>query len=112
MLPTAAGAGQPLSPPLRRLAQVLRAIEAYLRRYDRPPSVRDLCRVTGIPSISYVFFLLAELELEGYITREPGMSRSIRLARPLGVPILGTIPVGMAQDLVDARAPETLDVAA
>jgi repressor LexA len=73
---------------------VLRAIEAYLRRHDRPPTVRDLCRATGIASTSYVFYLLAGLELDGYITREPGVNRSIRLtpAQAPGVPPLGTIP--------------------
>jgi SOS-response transcriptional repressor LexA len=92
MPPTAVGAGQPQPLPLRRAAQVLRAIEAYLRRYDRPPTVRDLCRETGILSTSYVFYLLAVLELDGYLTRVPGVSRSICLTRrPRGVPILGTI---------------------
>ena len=89
MPPTGAGTGHSL--PHRRLAQVLHAIEEYLRRYDRPPTVRDLCRGTGILSTSYVFYLLAVLELDGYLTRVPGMSRSIRLTRPRGVPILGTI---------------------
>jgi repressor LexA len=72
--------------------QVLRAIEAYLRRHDQPPTVRDLCRATGIASTSYVFYVLAGLELDGYITRDPGVNRSIRLNQASGVPLLGTIP--------------------
>lgn len=109
MPPTGAGVGQ----PLRRPAQVLLAIEAYLRRYNQPPTVRDLCHATGIPSISYVFYLLADLELNGYITREPGVSQSIRLTRPRGVPSVDAIAAGMPQeDRCDTRAFETLDVAA
>jgi repressor LexA len=103
-----AGDGQKLG----RLAQVLRAIEAYLRRYDRSPTVRDLCHETGILSTSYVFYLLARLELDGYITREAGVSRSIRLTRPAGVPIVGTIAAGLPLDLFDTGEPETLDLAA
>src|SRR5215472_5952158 len=92
MPPTGVRAGQPWPLPLRRAAHVLRAIEAYLRRYNRPPTVHDLCRETGISSTSYVFYLLAGLELDGYLTRAPGVSRSIRLTRrPGGVPIVGTI---------------------
>src|SRR5258708_28970668 len=89
MPPTGAGTGHSL--PHRRLAQVLHAIEEYLRRYDRPPTVPDLCPATGILSTSYVFYLLAVMELDGYLTRVPGMSRSIRLTRPLGVPTLGSL---------------------
>ena len=108
MPPTVTEGGQ----LLRRPAQVLLAIEAYLKRYDRPPTVRDLCRATGIASTSYVFYLLAELELDGYITRQPSVSRSIRMTPPAGVPIVDAIAAGMPQDRVDARAPETLDFAA
>ena len=101
MLPDVVGVGQ----PLRRPAQVLRAIEMYLRHYDWPPTVRDICRATGITSTSYVFYLLAGLELDGYITRKPGVSRSIRLTRPPGVPIVGSLAAGMPLDLFDAGAP-------
>jgi len=107
MPPFAAGAGQLLTRP----AQVLQAIERYLRHYDRSPTVRDLCRETGIRSTSYVFYLLAGLELDGYITREPGVSRSIRLTRPRGVPIAGAIAAGSPLDLFDTGAPEILDFA-
>src|SRR5260370_17418898 len=89
-----AGDGQKLG----RLAQVLRAIEVYLRRYDRSPTVRDLCRETGILSTGYVFYLLARLELDGYITREAGVSRSIRLTRPARVPITLTVAPGLPLD--------------
>lgn len=112
MPPTGARAGQPCSKVLRRPAQVLLAIEAYLRRYNQPPTVRDLCRATGIASISYVFYLLADLELDGYITREPGVSQSIRLTRPRGMPSVESIAAGMSQNRCDTPALETLDVAA
>ncbi len=94
-----------------RSAQVLQAIETYLRRHDRSPTVRDLCHATGIPSTSYMFFLLAKLELDGYITREPGVSRSIRLTRPRGVPIVGAIAASCEPlDLFDLADVETLDI--
>jgi len=85
---------------------VLYAIEAYLWRHERPPTVRDLCHATGIHSVSYVYYLLAELELAGYITRPPGMNGGIRLTRFVGVPSvgMGTIVSGMPHLSVSAPA--------
>jgi repressor LexA len=91
---------------------VLHAIKTYLRLNDRPPTVRDLCQQTGITSTSYVYLLLAGLELDGYITREPGVSRSIRLNRSRGIPIVGRIAAGEPLDHFDTGTPEILDLAA
>jgi repressor LexA len=85
---------------------VLYAIEAYLWHYERPPTVRDLCNATGIHSVSYVYYLLAELELAGYITRQPDVSRGIRLTRSAGVPSagMGTTATGAPHLLVPTPA--------
>ena len=62
-----------------------------------PPSVREICAATGIKSTSTVHTILGELENEGYITRDPKNSRSIRLdmsAPSSMVPLVGKITAG------------------
>jgi repressor LexA len=102
-------------------AAVLRAIEAYIQRHDRPPTLREIAQDADITSLAHVVFLLNTLEQGGYITREPGVSRGIHLThlahrtgirRPSGVPILGTIAAGAPLDLYDPAEVETLDVGA
>jgi repressor LexA len=99
----------------RRQAQVLRAIEAYVRRHNRPPTVRDLCRETKIASTGHMAYLLAGLQRRECIVCERGVARGIRLTRSpgtSGVPILGAIAAGQPLDFFDTGAPETLDLAA
>jgi repressor LexA len=99
----------------RRQAQVLHAIEAYVRRHNRPPTVRDLCRETRIASTGHMAYILDGLERREYIACERGVARGIRLTRSpgtSGVPILGAIAAGQPLDFFDAGAPETLDLAA
>ena len=44
-----------------------------------PPTVREICKATGITSTSTVHAALAALEREGHIKRDARSSRSIRL---------------------------------
>lgn len=101
--------GRPLG---RRQAEVLGAIEAYVRRHDRPPTVREIGHDAGIASTGHVAHVLAALERRGYLTCEHGVARGIHLTRAPGVPILGTIAAGVPLDLFDGGPPETLDLAA
>lgn len=105
----------------KREAEVLYAIETYIARHDRPPTVREIAEDTGIRSLGHVAYLLKMLERHGHIIREHGVSRGIQLRRPvrrptqevLGVPILGTIAAGVPLDLFEqAEPPEVLDLAA
>ena len=45
-----------------------------------PPSVREICTATGIRSTSTVHYHLKALESAGYISRDEGLNRSIRIA--------------------------------
>ena len=72
-----------------------------------PPSVREICLATGIKSTSTVHSYLRLLEDEGYISRESGLNRAIRMpgeniARS---PLLGKVTAGMpilaVQDVED-----------
>lgn len=75
-------------------------ILAYLKRRLREgviPSVREICAATGVKSTSSVHNHLKVLEEQGYIVREQGLNRSIRLAdeTPVSqVPLLGTVTAG------------------
>jgi len=62
-----------------------------------PPSVREICAATNIKSTSSVHNHLCALEELGYITRDTGLNRSIRLAdeSPVTqVPLIGRVTAG------------------
>lgn len=62
-----------------------------------PPTVREICAATGLKSTSTVHAHLKTLERLGYITREAGLNRSIRIegeAPASQVPILGKVTAG------------------
>ncbi len=63
-----------------------------------PPTVREICRNTGIKSTSSVHAILQSLEEQGYITRGAGASRSIKIegiSAPVQVPVLGRVTAGV-----------------
>ncbi|MBQ3562252.1 MAG: transcriptional repressor LexA [Clostridia bacterium] len=62
-----------------------------------PPTVRELCREAKIKSTSTVHAILSALEDAGYITRNAGNSRGIRLSGStpsVQVPVLGKVTAG------------------
>lgn len=62
-----------------------------------PPSVREICTATGIKSTSTVHAYLRLLEDEGYISRQSGLNRAIRLPGEsvMRVPLLGKVTAGV-----------------
>ena len=62
-----------------------------------PPSVREICSATGIKSTSTVHAYLRLLEDEGYISRQSGLNRAIRLPGEsvMRVPLLGKVTAGI-----------------
>lgn len=62
-----------------------------------PPSVREICLATGIKSTSTVHAYLRLLEEEGYISRESGHNRAIRLPgdNVTKIPLLGKVTAGL-----------------
>lgn len=64
------------------------------------PSVRDICNALGIRSTSTVQMYIEHLEAKGYIIKESGKSRTMRLDTPgstgkrYTVPILGQVAAG------------------
>ena len=68
-------------------------------QYGVPPSVREICAATGLKSTSTVHAHLKALEHLGYISRDAGLNRAIRVegAAELTpqVPILGKVTAGL-----------------
>ena len=76
--------------------KVYKIIVQYLAE-GIPPTVREICREAGIKSTSTVHGILAALEDGGYITRNAGNSRGIRLmgSTPSAqIPVLGKVTAG------------------
>ena len=76
-----------------------------------PPTVREICSATGLRSTSSVAAIRRELEDMGYIERDGGSSRGIRLrgsSRSVNVPLVGTVTAGMpilAEQNIDGYMP-------
>lgn len=63
-----------------------------------PPTVREICAVTGIKSTSTVHRILSDLEEKGYIIRSGGNSRGIRIQGSMPssqIPVLGKVTAGL-----------------
>lgn len=63
-----------------------------------PPSVREICTATGLRSTSTVHAHLKTLEKLGYIRRDAGLNRAIRIEGvedSTQVPILGKVTAGV-----------------
>ena len=84
----------------RPLSKNQEKVLKFLRTRARdgvPPSIREICAATGIKSTSCVHSKLAELEEMGYIERDSGCSRGIRLRgmQSEPVPIVGRVTAGL-----------------
>lgn len=80
---------------------VLDFIKETIENEGYAPSVRDICTALNIRSTSTVHMYLERLEAKGYIQKESGKSRTIRIEDNNGndkkyhVPILGQVAAGM-----------------
>ena len=61
-----------------------------------PPSVREICKAADIKSTSTAHAYLKVLEKEGYISRQSGLNRAIRLPGEsvARIPLLGKVTAG------------------
>ena len=87
--------------PLKKLSASQERILNYLKERAQdglPPSVREICRATGLKSTSTVHVHLKTLEENGYITRDAGLNRAIHITgeeRSSQVPVLGKVTAGL-----------------
>ncbi len=108
----------------QRQQKILEFIERYLAENSFPPTIREIGAAVGISSTSVVNYNLKKLEEGGYISRNPDVSRGIRLlrpARPLTAPsghptairLLGRIAAGQPIPVPDQNpfGGETIELA-
>ena len=77
-------------PITERQLNILSTIERYIAARVYPPTVRDLCDLLGVSSTSGMLEHLRALERKGYIARDEGEARGLRVlvpARDAGAPI-------------------------
>ena len=58
--------------------RILRFLQEFLVEKEFPPTIREILKGCEISSTSVVDYNLRALELKGYITRPPGLSRMIK----------------------------------
>jgi repressor LexA len=91
--------------------QILACINEAITRTGYPPSLREIGDVVGLSSISSVSHQLTQLELRGFIRRDPNLNRAIEILVELGdanpdavrvrdddtvyVPLVGRIAAGI-----------------
>jgi repressor LexA len=78
-----------------RQQEVLNHLVDVMRREGRAPTVREIAAHFRIASPKGVSDHLAALERKGYLQRDPGRARNIRLTRsPDAIPIVGDVAAG------------------
>ena len=91
---------------MSELTKKQQAVLAFLQERAQdglPPTVREICAAAGIKSTSTVHAYLKTLEDEGYISRQNGLNRAIKLTGgaaapapvPGRVPLLGRVTAGL-----------------
>jgi len=77
-----------MSPDLAALSDKQRQILAFLHEtitcVGYPPSMREICDAVGLTSVSSVSHQLTQLELRGFIRRDPNLNRAIEILVELG----------------------------
>ncbi|WP_406245773.1 transcriptional repressor LexA [Microbacterium sp. M] len=93
---------------------ILEVIQTSIARHGYPPSMREIGDAVGLKSLSSVTHQLGQLELSGYLRRDPGKTRAMEVlidlpgsgtenpadtAPPVGdaalVPLVGQIAAGI-----------------
>ena len=97
----------------QKQAEILEQIERVIAQTGRPPTYRDLAKAAGYSAVGTVQDHVAALIRKGFLVREQGLSRGIRLAHQTGsisVPILGAVPAGKPIEAIETSL-GTLNVA-
>ena len=75
--------------------QIYQFIVNYIKKNQKPPTIREIGHAMGISSTGHIDHHLAALAKKGVIEREARKSRAIKLTKPqMGIPIRGTIAAG------------------
>ncbi len=61
--------------------KVLQVLESYTEKNGYPPTIREICDRANLSSTSVANYYLERLEEKGYIERDRGVSRGLRVAK-------------------------------
>jgi len=85
--------------------EVLAYIESEISRHGRPPTYRDIARELGCDAVGTVQDHVRALIRKGFLHKEPGVARGIRLVHrtaSIDIPILGAIPAGRPIEAIES----------
>ena len=83
---------------------MLAIIEAEISKSGRPPTYRDIAHQCGYDAVGTVQDHIRALIRKGFLHKEPGVARGIRLAHrteSIDVPILGAVPAGRPIEAIE-----------
>lgn len=80
---------------------ILRAIQASIAKSGYPPSMREIGQAVGLSSLSSVAHQLGQLELSGYLRRDPNRPRAMEVLIDFD-PVDGHTPDPDAPQVADA----------
>jgi repressor LexA len=94
-----------------RQYEILTFIVEYQRKYNMPPTVREIGKHLGLASPGGIHRILGVLKDKGYLKTERDKNRAYRFTRPIpqaGIPLVGSIAAGKpteALNFVDEELP-------
>lgn len=88
---------------------ILWVLEDFRNRNGYPPAIREICNQANISSTSVVNYYLEQLEEMGYIERDQGVSRGIRLLKTAEEPVSPIPSVTEALNAVANRTVSTVN---
>jgi len=107
-------------PPLtKRQRQIVDFFQSYVRTHAISPTLEEIAQAMGVNKVT-IFGHVAELERKGVLRKTakgisralklaPSLSEDLRLRRPQGIRILGTIAAGRPVEAIET--PEDLQLA-
>jgi repressor LexA len=90
--------------------RVYACIVDFIDEQGMPPTIREIGRAVNVESTGHIDHILRMLEKQGFIERQKGQSRGIKLTRPTGIPVIGTIAAGKPIDVFDQKDQEPLEL--
>jgi len=91
--------------------KVLNVLKYYNEEVGYPPTIREICDRANLSSTSVANYYLERLEEKGYIERDRGVSRGLRLVKPFEESIKGVGDhIRAAVDTVTTTVDELLSI--
>jgi repressor LexA len=97
-----------MNAPTKKQEQILRFIQTKQDRDGLAPTYREIAARFGFQSVNAALDHVQALITKGFLKRDPGLARSLRVSSPhlkntprpqvVSIPIYGSIPAGLPQE--------------